>query len=80
MLASLGSLMRGANDELLHLTLESLCIIVRQCPETIVTGAQCSPCEDGLWVRKHILWIPVPFYMPYLPCNPSTTIMLALAV
>jgi len=38
-LASLGSLMRGADEELLHLTLESLCVIVRQCPDTIVTVA-----------------------------------------
>jgi len=36
-LASLGALMQAADEELLHLTLESLCLIVKQCPGAMVS-------------------------------------------
>mmetsp|Transcript_52814 Transcript_52814/g.115433 ORF Transcript_52814/g.115433 Transcript_52814/m.115433 type:complete len:1006 (-) Transcript_52814:126-3143(-) len=52
-LASLGSLMRGADEELLHLTLESLCIIVRQCVDTIVSVAdELSALVLEIWSRS----------------------------
>jgi len=36
-LASIGSLLQDADDDLLHLTLESLCVIIRTCPRAIVS-------------------------------------------
>ncbi|CAK9048194.1 unnamed protein product [Durusdinium trenchii] len=51
-LASLGALLRDADEELLHLCLESLCIIVKKCPKTMaaVEGDLC-PLTVQIWRR-----------------------------
>jgi len=51
-LASLGSLLRDADEELLHLCLECLCIIVKKCPNTMaaVDGDLC-PLTVQIWRR-----------------------------
>eukprot|EP00435_Cladocopium_sp_Y103_P044270 s363_g12.t1 len=51
-LASLGALLRDADEELLHLCLECLCIIVKKCPNTMaaVDGDLC-PLTVQIWRR-----------------------------
>ncbi|CAJ1339281.1 unnamed protein product [Effrenium voratum] len=51
-LASLGSLLREADEELLHLCLECLCIIVKQCPATMAkVEADLCPLTLQIWRR-----------------------------
>jgi len=51
-LTSLGSLLQEADEELLHLTLESLCVIVKQCPGAAATGeAALAPLALEVWRR-----------------------------
>eukprot|EP00931_Biecheleriopsis_adriatica_P087931 TRINITY_DN62333_c0_g1_i1.p1 TRINITY_DN62333_c0_g1~~TRINITY_DN62333_c0_g1_i1.p1 ORF type:complete len:1002 (-),score=229.71 TRINITY_DN62333_c0_g1_i1:51-3056(-) len=51
-LSSLGSLLRDADEELLHLCLECLCIIVKQCPGTMVAVERdLAPLILEIWRR-----------------------------
>ncbi|CAE7427474.1 Ipo9 [Symbiodinium sp. CCMP2592] len=51
-LSSLGSLLREADEELLHLCLECLCIIVKQCPTIMAAVShELCPLTVQIWRR-----------------------------